>query len=99
MSKAMSYEEAKERIQELRGFYSHLLVFVLINIFLVTVNLLTSWGDWWFYWPLLGWGVGVAAHGAWVFWGRGLWGKNWEERKIQELMGDRAEEDDLSEPR
>ncbi len=98
MSKAMSYEEAKERIQELRGFYTHLLMFVLINLFLVAVNLLTSWGTWWFYWPLLGWGVGVVVHGAWTFWGRELWGKNWEERKIKELMGDRAKEDDLSEP-
>ncbi|MCP4545251.1 MAG: 2TM domain-containing protein [bacterium] len=98
MSKAMSYEEAKERIQELRGFYSHLLVFVLGNSFLFVVNLLTSRGDWWFYWPLLGWGVGIVAHGSWVFWGRGLWGKSWEERKIRELMGDRAAEDDPTGP-
>ncbi len=97
MSESISYEEAKERTQELRGFYSHLLVFVLINILLITVNLLTSWGDWWFYWPLLGWSIGVVVHGAWIYWGRDLWGKKWEERKIRELMGDRAREDELAE--
>ena len=97
MSKGMSYEEAKERAQELRGFYLHLLVYVLINAFLVAVNLLASWGHWWFYWPLLGWSVGVVVHGAWVYRGRGLWGKTWEERKIRELMGDRGKGDDQSE--
>ena len=98
MKASMTYEQAKERVQELKGFYMHLASYVLVNVFLFLINLLTSPGDWWFYWPLLGWGIGVVAHGAWIYWGPGLWGKRWEERKIQELMGDRAKEDDLPEP-
>ena len=26
--------------------------------------LLTSPGEYWFYWPMLGWGLGLAAHGV-----------------------------------
>jgi hypothetical protein len=93
MNRPATYEEAKERVQQLKGFYQHLLAYVLINLFLFVVNLLTSRGEWWFYWPLFGWGIGLVAHGASVFMEFGPWGKAWEQRKIRELMGDRGGED------
>jgi hypothetical protein len=43
---------------------------------------MTSPGFYWFVFPMLGWGLGVAIHGFTIF---GI-GKSWEERKIQELM-------------
>lgn len=55
--------KAAQRAEELTGFYVHLTVFVLVNLLLVVVNLATSPGDWWAQWPLLGWGIGVLAHG------------------------------------
>jgi hypothetical protein len=73
-------------MEEIRGFYTHLVVYVLVNLFLLVLNVLTSRGDWWFYWPLFGWGIGVVAHAFSVFSGFGVWGKDWEERKIKELM-------------
>ncbi len=84
------YEEARERVEEIKGFYQHALIYVVINAFLFVVNLITSGGHWWFYWPLLGWGIGVAAHAVTVFGSGGLWGKRWEERKIEEIMRDRG---------
>ncbi|MFH1501654.1 MAG: 2TM domain-containing protein [Candidatus Eisenbacteria bacterium] len=86
MDDQTGYERAKKRVEELKGFYHHLLVYVLVNLFLFVLNVLTSRGDWWFYWPLLGWGVGLGAHAASVFAGRGFWGKEWEERKIKQIM-------------
>ena len=97
MNDQVAYEDAKERVKELRGFYQHLVAYVLINVFLFVVNVLTSPGSWWFYWPLFGWGIGIVAHGASVFWGGGPWGKAWEEQKIRELMGDRGRRDDSPE--
>jgi hypothetical protein len=50
--------------------------------FLIFINFKTYWGFQWFWFPLLGWGLGVAFHGFAAF----GYGANWEERKIRELM-------------
>lgn len=52
---------------DVQGFAIHLFVYVAVNALLVGVDLTTSPGAQWFYWPLLGWGVGVAAHGL-ILW-------------------------------
>ncbi|KYF73293.1 hypothetical protein BE11_23730 [Sorangium cellulosum] len=44
-----------------KGFRSHLFSFVVVNAFLFAINALTP-GPWWFFWPLLGWGLGLAFH-------------------------------------
>ena len=79
------YEQANKRVQELKGFYGHLAVYMIVNAFLLVINLLTSPHALWFYWPLLGWGIGIAIHAAAVL-SNGIWGKDWEARKVKELM-------------
>ena len=86
MDDEAGYERAKKRVEGIRGFYQHLLVYLLVNAFLFVLNMLTSPGDLWFYWPLLFWGIGIVAHAVSVFASGGLWGKDWEERKIKQLM-------------
>ena len=86
MDEQARYERAKKRVEELREFYQHLVVYLVVNAFLLALNLWTSPGHLWFYWPLLGWGLGVAIHGATVFGNNRFWGQRWEERKIKELM-------------
>jgi hypothetical protein len=71
-------------VEDLRGFYSHLIMFVLVNALLFVVDVLTP-GGWWFYWPLFGWGIGVGIHAMSVFVG-GPFGSQWEQRKIRQLM-------------
>ena len=80
------YERARKRVDDLKGFYAHLFSYIGVNAFLFLLNLLTAPGDWWFYWPLLGWGIGLAAHAASVFVWNPFLGKDWEERKIREIM-------------
>jgi hypothetical protein len=46
------------------GFKIHFAAFVAVNLLLLAVNLLTTPHLLWFYWPLLGWGIGIVAHGA-----------------------------------
>jgi len=89
MTDRMTYEEAKERVQEIRGFYWHLATYLIMNGFMFLLNWWTSPGHWWFFWPLVGWGIGLAFHGASVFIENGPFGKAWEERKIREMMGER----------
>jgi hypothetical protein len=80
------YDRARTRAKELRDFYTHATIYVLVNIGLFVINVLTG-GGWWFYWPLLGWGVGLGIHALSVFaLGGGAFGRDWEERKTRELM-------------
>jgi len=80
------YEKAKKRVEEIKGFYSHLIVYICVNIVLVIINLITSPGALWFFWPLAGWGIGLIFHGLGVFVFSKFPGKKWEERKIKEVM-------------
>ena len=45
------------------GFLYHFAAFVLVNLILIAVNLIATPDKIWFYWPLLGWGIGILAHG------------------------------------
>ena len=60
-----------ERAEALVGFAIHLAGYLAVNVVLLVINLLTSPGVPWAIWPLLGWGVGVASHGAGVLFGTG----------------------------
>ena len=84
MDEQARYEEAKKRVAELRDFYQHLVVYAVVNAILFTINILTSPRYYWFFWPLLGWGIGIVFHALSTF--GAFWGKSWEERKIRELM-------------
>ena len=80
------YHKAKKRVEDIKGLYTHLGVYVLINAMLFLINITTSPDVLWFFWPLMGWGIGVALHAVYVF-GFGRWfGPAWEEKKIQEMM-------------
>ncbi|MCG2611052.1 2TM domain-containing protein [Flavobacterium sp. SM15] len=80
------YESARKRVKEIKEFYGHLLSYVVVNLFLVAVNLLTSPEHLWFFWPMLGWGIGVSVHAMRVFNIMPFLGKDWEERKLKEFM-------------
>ena len=82
------YQRAKDRVDEIKGFYVHLVVYLLVIPFLAYINYMTYWDFQWFWFPVLGWGAGLAAHGLSVF---GL-GKKWEERKIRQLMEEDSEQ-------
>ena len=49
------------------AFRSHLFAYVLVNAGLVGINLITSPDYYWFVWPMLGWGLGLLAHGVTVY--------------------------------
>jgi len=59
-----AYKAARERAEAIQGLYIHLLVFAVINAGLFGINWVTRGdnGGWWFYWPLLGWGIGLLIH-------------------------------------
>jgi hypothetical protein len=78
-------QRAERRVEELHGFYSHLLTYCMVNAGIFLINYLSSPNHWWFFWPLFGWGIGLLCHGLSIC-RCGLWGEAWKERKIAELM-------------
>ncbi|MFI5271720.1 MAG: 2TM domain-containing protein [Ktedonobacterales bacterium] len=80
------YQRARARVQQLRGLYIHAVVYVFVNLYLLAINLVTNAQSLWFYWPLLSWGVVLAAHGFIVLGAGGNVVTGWEERKIREFM-------------
>ncbi|MFV0158564.1 histidine kinase [Empedobacter falsenii] len=77
-----AYLRAIERAKELKKFYAHLGTYVVMSLFFFILNLVTSNGHWWFYWPVLGWGLGVALNAVKVF----AYGSGWEENKAKEIL-------------
>lgn len=85
------YLEAKKRVKKLKGFYSHLTIYLLVNLLIVFINIQDlKPGESYFQYKnfitLFFWGIGLAVHGLSVFVPQFVLGKDWEERKIRELM-------------
>lgn len=85
------YDLAQKRVKQLRGFYSHLLVYLVINgIILALIYRGLGPNEPFFKWEhfttLFFWGIGLVAHGLPVFMPNIIFGKKWEQRKIQEYM-------------
>ncbi|GGG58643.1 2TM domain-containing protein [Bizionia arctica] len=84
-------ERARKRVKKIKGFYSHLLVYVVINIMIVIINIQDlqpgeSYFQYKNFFTLFFWGIGLAIHGLSVFLPDFISGSNWEERKIKQLM-------------
>ena len=92
-----NYIKAKKRVKAIKGFYVHLIVYILVNIFISGIiiyglmqsgyifsDAITNFGV---YSTWLFWGIGMFFHfmGVFGFSSLGL-GKDWEERKIKELI-------------
>jgi hypothetical protein len=80
------YHKAKKQVEEIKGFYGNLVAYIVVNIFLMIINLMYSPEYLWFFWPLLGWGIGVIFHGMKAFNYSPFLGKDWEQRKLKEFM-------------
>lgn len=95
--KEQSYIRAQKRVKDIKGFYTHLIVYISINIFISGIIIYgsmksgVSFGEaisnFGVYSTPLFWGIGLFFHwfGVFGFKSLGL-GKDWEERKIKEYM-------------
>lgn len=85
------YEIAAKKVKKLKEFYTHLAVYIIINLIIIIGNY-QFWNKSgsFFSWNNLStaffWGIGLAAHGLNVFGANIFLGKDWEEKKIKELM-------------
>ena len=79
-------KRAKNKVQELKGFYSHLLTYLVINVVMIIINLVTNPNHLWFYWVTVFWGIGLIFHALSVFGKHRILGDEWEEKKIKEYI-------------
>ena len=78
----LAYQRAKDKVEQLKGFYGNLISYCIVIPVLIIINLQSSNNFQWFWFPMLGWGMGLTFHALETF----GYGKSWEERKINELM-------------
>ncbi|MDG1528523.1 MAG: 2TM domain-containing protein [Polaribacter sp.] len=92
----IKYLKAKKRVEKIKGFYIHLIVYIVVNLFLsgiIIYGLMSDEGDsfedvinnFGIYSTWVFWGIGVFFHWLGVF-GFNALGKNWEEKKLKQIM-------------
>lgn len=75
------------KVRKLKGFYIHLLQYVVIITGLLILNLVKSPEKLWVVWPALGWGIGVLFHAARTFDWIPFFGAEWEKRQVERRLG------------
>ena len=95
-----SYNVAYKKVKKIKGFYSHLKVYVIVNIIIIASSLsrnhevggidFSGLSEWHTYSTALFWGIGLVAHGLSVFSSEWFFGSDWEKRKIQKYMDKEA---------
>ncbi len=80
------YKLAKKRMEKLKAFYIHLALYILFVPIFIYLNYISRAGFPWALFPIVGWGIGITSHAAETFNYNPFFGKDWEARKIRELM-------------
>jgi hypothetical protein len=78
--------EAKCQVVGAEEFYTHLIMFVSVAVLGLGIGVVTGTA-WQIAPPLLGWAIGLIGHAIAVFMPQHWFGREWEERKIQERLG------------
>ena len=90
------YNIAYKKVKKIKGFYSHLQVYLIVNMIIIILNLKKDFFekgvydsgllDWDTYSTALFWGIGLLAHAFSVFGSDIFFSRDWEQRKIQKYM-------------
>lgn len=79
------YERARKRVDCIKGFYSNLFSYLFVIPILIWINYRTTSFPWAVF-PAVAWGFGLLMHGMEAYGYNPFLGRNWEQRKIRELM-------------
>lgn len=102
--KNMAREAAKKRVKELKGYYRHIMIFVVVNgfLYLLKIGAMNSllpdafpkepyFYDW-INANIVIWGLILVAHTLIIFRDKFTFVKKWEERQIQKYMDEDGEQ-------
>jgi len=79
-------EQAIVYVRDIKGFYTHLIIYAVVIVLLFVLNLIRRPDHIWAVWPAIGWGIGVLFHGLNVFEVFNLFGPGWEKRQIDKRL-------------
>ena len=79
-------EQALRQLKKKRDFWSHVLIYVLVNALLVVIWAVTDADFFWPIFPIVGWGIGVAMN-AWDVYGRKPISEDQVRREMDRLRG------------
>jgi hypothetical protein len=87
----IKFYEAYKRVKQIKGFYIHAMVFIVINILNFIANYQELKPDESFFTikmfsTFILWGIALFIHGLSVFLPSMILGNDWEERKIKQIM-------------
>ena len=77
--------QARRRVKLKTGFFIHLGVYLSVNLGLAAISLIGGHRPW-HWWPLAGWGLGLAIHGLVTFAGLSGWREHLLEREVERLQ-------------
>ncbi len=91
------YSRAKKKVERIKGFYRHLIVYFSINILITSIHVvndmrggtsfITAFWDLQTFFTWIPWGVGLMIHGIVAFDIFSFFlGNDWEDKKVKELM-------------
>ena len=79
-------DDARRYVRRKRLFYMTLGIWMSLSLMWLAIDLLDDSSSFWFYWPMLGTGLGVAIAGVVLFGIGGLFGHEWEQREIDKYV-------------
>lgn len=99
-SENIKLRKAQKRVEMLKGFYRHLLAYIVVNIalFIIRGKILgyfqgsatdtnfIEWIDWNILIVPFFWGIGLVFHAAKVFQYKLKFIKNWEEKQLEKYI-------------
>ena len=81
-----SLQEARRHVRRKRTFYTVVGIWVALSLMWFAIDMLDDSSSVWFYWPMLGTGIGVAITGIVLLGIGGLFGTDWEHRQIDKYL-------------
>jgi hypothetical protein len=79
-------DEARRWVRRKRIFYSVVGIYLALSLMWLAIDLLDDSSGFWFYWPMLGVGIGVLITGVVLGGLGGLFGTEWERREVERYM-------------
>ncbi len=80
------YARILKRVDDIKSFYGNLTAYLIVIPALAILNFVTYPKFLWFFFPAIGWGFGLLFHFMSAFNYMPFLGRDWEERKVRELM-------------
>lgn len=79
-------EEARRYVRRKRILYTVVGIWLALSLMWFAIDLFDDSSSWWFYWPMLGTGIGVVITAIVLLGIGGLFGLDWERRETDKYL-------------